>query len=256
MLAPDRAPLGAPLARPCLDQRGPSSSRPRETHPGKERLSRLVEAKALTTPSRPVPSRHAPLCAQSNLGAVEAARLWSQVTAVAAEYGLALVSPAVNFCSGSCVEEVRPIGAGDRLRSRSTGVCLAPLLMSDCRARRPWISVGAGISNPGVGREGGGDSAVMAPDGAAKRPVMKLRRARGRGGGKESRRSFVCPLPLLDGLAVAMGWAGCTFERALRKGVRWGHVPRAVVSCTVRERVEWLGSPGGARQRELDAWRR
>ncbi|CAM9230570.1 unnamed protein product, partial [Discosporangium mesarthrocarpum] len=42
---------------------------------------------------------------QAKLTAKEAASLWSQVKIVAQEYGLDLVSPAVNFCGGDCIEE-------------------------------------------------------------------------------------------------------------------------------------------------------
>ncbi|APR76985.1 Hypothetical protein A7982_02332 [Minicystis rosea] len=42
--------------------------------------------------------------AQANLSASEAAELWPHVEAIADARGLALVSPAVNFCGGSCQE--------------------------------------------------------------------------------------------------------------------------------------------------------
>lgn len=41
---------------------------------------------------------------QANLSASEAAELWPHVEAIADARGLALVSPAVNFCGGSCQE--------------------------------------------------------------------------------------------------------------------------------------------------------
>lgn len=42
--------------------------------------------------------------AQANLSASDAAALWPKVEAIADARGLALVSPAVNFCGGSCQE--------------------------------------------------------------------------------------------------------------------------------------------------------
>jgi hypothetical protein len=41
---------------------------------------------------------------QANLSAAAAAALWPQVEQIADAYGLYLVSPAVNFCGGSCQE--------------------------------------------------------------------------------------------------------------------------------------------------------
>lgn len=43
---------------------------------------------------------------QAKLTAQEAAQLWSKVRLLAEEYGMDLVSPAVNYCYGDCIEEV------------------------------------------------------------------------------------------------------------------------------------------------------
>lgn len=43
---------------------------------------------------------------QSELTAAEAAGLWAQVREQADKYDMQLVSPAINFCYGECIEEV------------------------------------------------------------------------------------------------------------------------------------------------------
>lgn len=47
---------------------------------------------------------------QSELTAAEAAGLWSQVKDQADKFDMELVSPAINFCYGECIEEASACG--------------------------------------------------------------------------------------------------------------------------------------------------
>ncbi|HEY0468759.1 MAG TPA: glycoside hydrolase family protein, partial [Polyangiaceae bacterium] len=58
--------------------------------------------------------------AQANLSAKAAAALWPELTAIADEKGLRLVSPAVNFCGGDC-QETDPFHYLDAFFAACTG---------------------------------------------------------------------------------------------------------------------------------------
>ena len=82
---------------------------------------------------------------QANLSASEAAALWPHVEAVADARGLALVSPAVNFCGGSC-QETDPFkylddffAACEGCRVDSIGIHIYTACQGDGTNKAQWL---------------------------------------------------------------------------------------------------------------------